>query len=65
LRAAVIQLAFERGLLVLGAGQNTIRLCPPLIVTREQADFALDVLEDCLETLRRQTTPRPLRSTAA
>jgi 4-aminobutyrate aminotransferase len=65
LRDAVIQLAFERGLLVLGAGQNTIRLCPPLIVTREQADFALDVLEDCLETLRRQTTPRPLRSTAA
>ncbi len=65
LRDAVIQLAFERGLLVLGAGQNTIRLCPPLIVTREQADFALDVLEDCLETLGRQTAPRPLRSTAA
>ena len=65
LRNAVIQLAFERGLLILGAGQNTIRLCPPLIVTREQADFALDVLEDCMETLGRQTIPRPLRSTAA
>jgi 4-aminobutyrate aminotransferase len=48
LRDEVIQRAFERGLLVLGAGENTIRLSPPLFVTSEQADFALDVLEDCL-----------------
>ncbi|MGD0200737.1 MAG: aminotransferase class III-fold pyridoxal phosphate-dependent enzyme, partial [Bryobacteraceae bacterium] len=48
LRDEVIQRAFERGLLVLGAGENAIRLSPPLIVTSEQADFALDVLEDCL-----------------
>jgi 4-aminobutyrate aminotransferase len=67
LRDAVIQLAFERGLLILGAGQNSIRLCPPLIVTREQADFALDVIEDCLETLKHQAVPPPrsVCSTAA
>jgi len=41
------QLAFERGLLVLGCGPNTIRLCPPLVITREQADFAMDTLEEC------------------
>ena len=41
-------MAFERGLLVLGAGRNTIRLCPPLVITRDQADFAVDTLEECL-----------------
>ncbi|MCZ2146941.1 MAG: acetyl ornithine aminotransferase family protein [Bryobacterales bacterium] len=48
LRDRVSQLAFERGVLVLGAGQNSIRLSPPLVVTRDQADYALDVLEECL-----------------
>ena len=50
LRERVIELAFERGLLVLGAGDNTIRLCPPLVITRDQCDFALDTLEECLTT---------------
>ncbi len=44
-------LAFERGLLVLGAGPNSIRLCPPLVITRDQADFAVDTLEQCLQAL--------------
>jgi len=34
--------------LLLGCGPNTIRLAPPLIVSQEQADIALDVLEDCI-----------------
>lgn len=49
LRDRVLRLAFERGLLVLGAGENSIRLSPPLIVTRDQCAFALDVLEECLK----------------
>jgi 4-aminobutyrate aminotransferase len=48
IRDRVENMAFERGLLVLGAGPNTLRLSPPLIITREQADFAMDVLEECL-----------------
>jgi len=48
LRDRIQELAFERGLLVLGAGRNTIRLCPPLLITRDQADFALDTLEATL-----------------
>jgi 4-aminobutyrate aminotransferase len=48
LRDRVIDLAFRRGVLVLGAGENTIRLSPPLIVTKEQADFAIDTLEQCV-----------------
>jgi 4-aminobutyrate aminotransferase len=48
-RNRVLELAFERGLLVLGAGENSLRLCPPLVITRDQAAFAVDVLEECLK----------------
>jgi len=48
LRDRVIQKCFERGLLLLGAGPNTIRICPPLIITKGQADFAMDTLEQAL-----------------
>ncbi len=48
LRDRVLDLAFERGLLVLGAGDNTLRLSPPLIISRDQCDFAVDTLEECL-----------------
>jgi len=65
LRDEVIQLAFDRGLLVLGAGENCIRLSPPLIITREQADFALDALEDCLRNLGRAAAPKPAGIQAA
>jgi len=33
--------------LVLGAGENTIRLSPPLLIDQEHADFAARTLEDC------------------
>jgi 4-aminobutyrate aminotransferase len=48
LRDRVEQLAFERGLLVLGAGENSLRLSPPLVITRDQCDFALETLAACL-----------------
>jgi 4-aminobutyrate aminotransferase len=65
LRDEILRLAFDRGLLVLGAGENSIRLSPPLVVTREQADFALDVLEDCLRTIGRSAAPQPASIQAA
>jgi 4-aminobutyrate aminotransferase len=49
LRDRVEALAFERGLLVLGAGDSTLRLCPPLVITRDQCDFAIETLEQCLK----------------
>lgn len=52
LRDRLEQMAFERGLLVLGCGQNSIRLCPPLVITKDQADFALDTLEECMQALQ-------------
>ena len=47
LRNAIVDLAFHKGLLVLGAGENSIRLSPPLLVDEEQADFAVKTLEEC------------------
>ncbi len=51
LRDRVEMMAFERGLLVLGCGQNSLRLCPPLVITRDQADFAMATLEECIESV--------------
>ncbi len=50
LRDAVVQKAFDCGLLILGAGDNTLRLSPPLMISRDQCDFALDTLEACLQS---------------
>ncbi len=48
LRNRIEQLAFQRGVLVLGAGQNSIRLSPPLVLSKDQADYAMAVLEECI-----------------
>ncbi|HVN05996.1 MAG TPA: acetyl ornithine aminotransferase family protein [Bryobacteraceae bacterium] len=54
LRDRVVSLAFERGLLILGAGDNTLRLSPPLIISRDQCDFALNTIEECLAQAMRE-----------
>ena len=46
--------AVGQGLLTVAAGQNVLRLAPPLIITEKEADEALDMLE---RTLRRLSTP--------
>ena len=51
LRDRLEMMVFERGLLILGAGRSSIRLCPSLVITREQADFAIDTLDECLRRL--------------
>ncbi|MEW6375139.1 MAG: acetyl ornithine aminotransferase family protein [Thermodesulfobacteriota bacterium] len=47
-RKRVIQACFERGLLILGAGENVIRFSPPLIITKREADTALMIFEEVL-----------------
>jgi 4-aminobutyrate aminotransferase len=49
LRDRVVKQAFHHGLLVLGCGKSTIRISPPLMITEEQADFAVGVLELVLQ----------------
>lgn len=51
LRDRLVQMLFARGILVLGAGPTSIRLSPPLVLSRDQADFAMDQIEDCLGRL--------------
>ena len=40
--------SFERGLILLGAGTNTIRWSPPLILTKENVDVALDIFDEAI-----------------
>jgi 4-aminobutyrate aminotransferase len=55
----VDQLCFERGLLMLGCGETTIRLSPPLIITTEQADIAMDILEECISIVNNESNSKP------
>jgi 4-aminobutyrate aminotransferase len=48
LRNRIETLAFERGLIVLGCGETSLRLSPPLIVSKEEATVALNILEEAL-----------------
>ena len=54
LRNRVETLAFERGLMVLGCGETTLRLCPALILKEEEATVALDILEDVLTQVEKE-----------
>ena len=47
-RDRVVLECFRRGLLVLGAGRNALRLSPPLVLTRDQADTAVRILDEAL-----------------
>lgn len=53
MRERIVDLAFERGLMLLGCGENTIRICPPLVVTQDETDVALDILEECIALVSR------------
>ena len=46
--AEVIVRARSTGLLIINAGEMTLRLAPPLVITREQIDAAVAILGDCL-----------------
>ncbi|HEY7515481.1 MAG TPA: aminotransferase class III-fold pyridoxal phosphate-dependent enzyme, partial [Vicinamibacteria bacterium] len=48
LRERVLEEAFRRGLLLLGCGKSTIRLAPPLVVDREDAERAVGILEESI-----------------
>ena len=60
-RNELLNLCFEKGLLVLGCGASTIRLMPPLVIDREQATIALDILEQCLAEIEKEGAVGALR----
>ena len=49
---ALQEACFRRGLLTLTCGERTLRLAPPLVVTVEQADIAVSILDDAIASLR-------------
>jgi 4-aminobutyrate aminotransferase len=48
LRDRIVDLAFERGLLMLGCGKSAIRLVPPLSVSKPEVDEGLGILEEAI-----------------
>lgn len=53
LRNKIIDRAFLKGLLILGAGENTVRIAPPLVIDQEQAEYALRILGESIAAVQR------------
>ncbi len=53
LRNRIVQMAFHKGLLVLGSGDTTLRLCPPLMISQEQAEFAVRTLDGIISEVEK------------
>ena len=64
LRNLIVQLAFQKGLLILGSGDTTIRFCPPLIIDEQQADFAIRTMEECMREAEKSIGPASASSQA-
>lgn len=48
LRDQIVHRAFERGLIIIGCGDSTIRIAPPLNISQAEVDEALMMLEDSI-----------------
>jgi 4-aminobutyrate aminotransferase len=57
LRDQIVDNAFLRGLLLLGCGKSTIRLAPPLCVTRNEVDQAMEIFEETITISERKQEP--------
>ena len=55
-RNTIIREAFKKGLLILAAGPSSLRLAPPLIVTRDQADVGLQIIEEVIDNAEKEMT---------
>ena len=44
-----LEACMKKGLLVIGAGENVIRFLPPLVITKEQVDEGIRILEEVLK----------------
>jgi len=54
-RDRLVQEMFSRGVLLLGAGRNAVRFAPPLVLTKDQADTVVDVFDQALAAVSRQS----------
>jgi 4-aminobutyrate aminotransferase len=65
LRDRIVSLAFEQGLLLLGCGETSLRLAPPLIINQHEAAIGLDILERCVAQTEREHAQAASLSSAA
>src|SRR6266446_3840377 len=52
-RDAILQHCFSQGLVLLGCGESAIRLCPALVVTKEEAETAVRILDSAFAEVER------------
>lgn len=52
--AELVKLARERGVLLLTAGSDAVRCVPPLIITKEECERAVGVMESCLSIIQEE-----------
>ncbi len=50
-RNELITEAFKRGILLLGAGQSSLRFAPPLIINQQQTNIGLEIFEEALRAV--------------
>jgi 4-aminobutyrate aminotransferase len=56
-RDAILQRCFAQGLVLLGCGESSIRLCPALVVTREESETAVKILDAAITEIESITAP--------
>jgi 4-aminobutyrate aminotransferase len=56
LRDRVVSLAFEGGLLTLGCGRSTLRIAPPLSISKDEMDEGLKILEEAITQAERENS---------
>lgn len=47
--ADIVRMARERGLLIITAGTNTLRFVPPLVISEEEIEKGMGILEEVME----------------
>jgi len=50
----IIHKAWKKGVVAIGAGENCFRIAPPLVITKDQADFGVDVLTECIKEVEKE-----------
>jgi len=55
-RNSIIQKAFQKGLLLLGCGENTLRFCPALTVSAEEVAVCLSIFEEAVQEVTKRWT---------
>jgi acetylornithine/N-succinyldiaminopimelate aminotransferase len=44
-------MALSKGLILINAGASIIRFVPPLVITKENVDDMIDILDSCLRSV--------------